>query len=364
MKMMIHGGEPKRTFERLGLTPREVIDFSVNINPFGPPKGVLNYLRSIDEQDIRDYPDPESSRLKGILSQKLGLGLGNLALMSGSLEAIHLVASRLVDSRGALIISPNFSEYEASLKAYDIPVAKLSLSEDDGFDLTNKTSNLKINDFGAIFLSNPNNPTGRLYDKKELIAMIQRAKGSKTLIVSDESFMDFVIEKQSESLAYRVNEFDNLIVLSSLTKFYSLAGLRIGCAIASDGLIEMIRQASPRWNLNHPAQKAAEIAILDSAFEDFSLKENQRLRADLYQRLSAIGGIKAFLSSANFILIKVDSREILGSDFFAELLKCGYHLRDCSSFEGLGGDFFRIAVRKEEENLALLAEMRKIISTT
>lgn len=362
---MIHGGEPMKSFERLGIAPRKVIDFSANVSPLGPPKAVIDYFRTIGASEIADYPEADGSKLRELIANERGVNAENIVLTNGSIEAIFLIASRLIDQgRPSLVVSPNFSEYESALKAYGKRVEKLYLSEADGFDLPKAIFETAFEEYGAVFISNPNNPTARLFSKRDLLKIIERARDSSCLVVVDEAFMDFVQDKSEESLMSAVNEFENLIILTSLTKFYSLAGLRIGYLAAAPPLAAGVNSVKPPWNLSRPAQEAAKLAIEDTSFAEFNMEETARLRSALNDGLGIIQGIRVFQSSANFILIKVDEELISGSDFFAALLERGIHLRDCTSFDGLSGGFFRIAVRKEEDNTKLIEEISDLMDKT
>lgn len=356
-----HGGDAAQSLLRAGLLPGQVIDFSASINPLGPPRGVLSYFSNLMARDIALYPtNADRASLTELLAEQNGLNPSSIMLTNGSSEAIYLISSCLRLKRAG-IVSPNFSEYERALLAFGRRPKHVFLKEEEGFALPSARLKVALKSIGAIFLSNPNNPTGRLYDKAELLDLIYRAKDLSVMVLVDESFIDFVFDKKENSLIDHVGKTENLIVISSLTKFYSLAGLRIGYIAGSKSLIDEVAKVAPPWNLSTPTLKSARIALLDEAFKRASLKTNIALRSELKEGLSSTLKIKTFTSKANFILFKLETAAISSSDFFVRLLKSGFHIRDCSSFKGLGHGFFRVSVQSRRENLKLIEEINRLM---
>lgn len=207
-------------------------------------------------------------------------------------------------------------------------------------------------DLDMIILSNPNNPSGCLYMPTFLRALVAECVQKQILLVVDECFMDFVDSARTYSLLEFVAECRNLVVLRAFTKFYGMAGLRLGwCATSNAELIAGMKKAGPPWSVSIPAQAAGMAALSEDSYADRLRKlisaERQRLQFNL-RRL----GFQVIPGAANYILFYTDR-----TDLAQLLLERGIAIRDCSNYVGLGSGWYRVAVRLREENERLLREI-------
>ena len=189
--------------------------------------------------------------------------------------------------------------------------------------------------------------------------MIQPYLEQLDLVVVDEAFMDFVPPPDQQSMISLVQDYPNLVILRSLTKFYSLPGLRLGYAIAHPERLKRWQQWRDPWSVNILAVAAGEAVVED---QDFATQTWQWLlpaREKLKQGLAAISGLEPLESTANFLLVKTD---LPSSQLQQELLKRHRLLiRDCLSFPELGDRYFRVAVRTNEENQRLISALKQLI---
>lgn len=207
-------------------------------------------------------------------------------------------------------------------------------------------------DLDMIILSNPNNPSGCLYMPTFLRALVAECVQKQILLVVDECFMDFVDSARTYSLLEFVVDCRNLVVLRAFTKFYGMAGLRLGwCATSNADLIAGMKKAGPPWSVSIPAQAAGIAALSEEAYADrlrgYISAERQQLQSGL-QGL----GFQVVSGAANYILFYTER-----TDLAQLLLERGIAIRDCSNYVGLGPGWYRVAVRLREENERLLREI-------
>ena len=348
-----HGGNIRRLALEVGRSPEELLDFSANINPLGPPDW-LRPLISSRLSSIVHYPDPDSSSLRASISSHYGVKEKEVLVGNGSTEIIRSVPFALPIDH-ALIPVPSYSDYVNAVEIAGKVVKKMLLKEEEGFQLDLSFLNKEISAGQLVFIGQPNNPTGLLIDPVALRTLA--LKHPSTLFVIDEAFLDFV--EEAESLI--CNRPSNVIVLRSLTKFYAIPGLRLGFAIAEPELIEKIKKIMPLWSVNCLAQAAGEHALQDHAYALRTRALVREQREFLFNEIHSISGLTVFSGQANFLLVRLDRQDADGPALARQMLSSGIAIRVCDNFDGLDGRFFRIAVRSEDENLKLLHVLRKAL---
>ncbi len=347
----IHGGNCLR---------RDIVDFSVNINPLGLPKGLAGIISNNTDCVLR-YPDPSSERLKRKLAALHAVGPENIAMGNGSIELIYLVP-RVFKTKRAVIITPTFSEYEFAVRSNgSIPIF-FGTSEKDNFKIDyNKLAGC-LSHSDAFFLCNPNNPTGAILHSDELLYLSGLARKNKTLFILDEAFIDFTKKSDRTSIISDAVKNGSLVILRSMTKFFAIPGLRLGYVIGHKRVIEKIVKLQYPWNVNGMAQLAGEKVLADKAYIDRTRMFVTEERQYMFERLGSIKGLKVYPSSANFILCKLQNTSIQSSDELARrLLRKRIYIRTCENFRGLGDRYFRLAVRKRGDNDRLISSMEGVI---
>src|SRR3989338_6311945 len=352
-----HGGNINQICSRYGLDPDEIIDFSASINPLGCPEGVR---KAISEKfnDIRNYPDSECTGLRKVIADKVHCSESNIIIGNGSNELFYLIPRALKPKQG-ILLQPTFSEFKDALCNANVEVVEI-VNDSGRFPIINKDiRRLKNIKDGMVFLCNPNNPTGQLTLKEEILELVK--DNTNRLIVADEAFMDFVDEDEKYSVIKEAPLMDNLIVVRSLTKFYGFPGLRLGYLVANESTVNKLMQFKEPWTVNTFAQIAGQVAINDEAFVANTREYVSREKAFLYNGLSRIKGIRPFQPSVNFILVKIDNAEITSSQIQDSLIKDNIFIRDCSNFIGLSEKCFRVAFKTREENQKLLSALKLVM---
>jgi len=327
----------------------DITDFSVNINPLGIPQGIKEKLiKGIDT--LVDYPELTGQTAIKKLAADLSKEPDQLILGNGAIELIYLLA-RSISGKKALIIQPTFNEYSRALKLYDNQVVELLLKREEGFRLT--TEKLKeallAEKPDLLFLCNPNNPTGVIYSNEEIKEWMA-IPDWEMLWFFDESFMDFTGQPGmlSEDL-----EQGNFFVLKSLTKFYALPGLRIGYGAGNPKIIEGMMRYKEPWTINSLGLLALEQVYQEKEFANQTIAHIRSQREIVFNELQKISAIEVFRSATDFHLCRIKSGASslkLKNDIEEE----GMSLRTCEDFSGLDESYFRIAIKKSEDNQRLI----------
>lgn len=344
----IHGGIDYSEMEALGIDPHEVLDFSANLNPFGPPAGVME---AVSRADIVHYPDSRATRLRRSLSEHLGAGEDNVIVGSGSSELMRLAAlAYFEEGSKVLIIEPTFGEYEVACRIAGATVIKEQLASENAFclDVSETAGLIQRHCPRGIFLANPNNPSGRYISEVEFGKIL--AVAGDSLLILDEAYINFVKNRWS---ALRFIGGNNLLVLRSMTKDYAMAGLRLGYGVAGAEIIDSLRRICPPWNVNAVAQ-AAGIAALESGEYLEDCQERVREAGNYLVRELSRLGFFPLPSEANFFLVEVGD----AARFRLGLLQQKILVRDCASF-GLPRHV-RIAPRTLPECRKLIAAVEKM----
>jgi threonine-phosphate decarboxylase len=350
----VHGGDVRAAVARYGLGPSDFIDFSSNVNALGAPSSATRAARRA-LADIHRYPDPGMADLRNGIARYYGVKPEHVVCGNGLTGLIHLVP-RVFRPRTALIPVPTFTEYAAAVTGSGGAVTTLELKESDGFRVDPVEVSFAFKGADMAFLCNPNNPTGRLTAKAEMLEIVRFAQRENVRLVVDEAFMDYT---ESESLVREAVQSPNLIVLRAFTKFFGLAGLRVGYALADAETAEALRSGQEPWTVSVPAGPAALAALNDWGYIRKTRKIIARERERVLEALRLLPGVDPFPCAANFILIKLTQTD--SHSLATALGRRGILIRDCSSFPGLTNRFVRIAVRARRENERLLRALREVL---
>lgn len=346
---MRHGGDIYTASEITGKAICEIIDMSSSVNPLHLPEKIKR--KALKRFPLlHKYPDTEARAFIKTFSELYKIPHENIVCGNGSTELIYLIVKALKPN-SVLILEPTFIEYEKACRVNEIDdVEKVfTLNKEEIFEMINKK--MQKRKYEMIFICNPNNPTGWLIDKKEILELANHYEDST--FVLDEAFIDFA----PDETLLRDSISSNIIVLRSLTKFYGLAGLRFGYAVAFFKTIERIKRYRQPWSINSLSQWIAEEIIKDEEFKkqshDFFLMEKDFFEYSL-NKLK----LRYFPSVANFYLIEIHKKGI-----FQYMLARGILIRDCSNFYGLNENFIRVSVKTRFENEIFFKELKKFLES-
>jgi len=349
----LHGGNVAGAARAAGRRIDEILDFSANINPLGPPEAVRAVLRAYAEaNDLTHYPEPGLPDLCAALARARGVAAASIAVHAGSAALFDAIFRSLAPHRVGIPM-PAFAEYRRAAAACGMRVHTFALDPraDEPFDPARIAAWIHAERLDSVLLTNPHNPLGFAVTRRALIALIDAAP--QTTFVIDEAFADF---DESRSLAADAAYHPRIIVVRSLTKFYALPNLRVGYAVACADRVRSMARFIPAWPISGIAADAAIAALGDISYAHRTRENTPGARAGLIAGLIA-AGVRVCPANANFVTFETDRV----AERRAELLACdGILIRDCSSFEGLPANrYARVAVRTPDENERLVTALRR-----
>lgn len=335
-------------------------DFSVNLNPLGPPKSVQDALAAALNH-VEEYPDPEYRELRRGLANYWQLAEEQIVPGNGASELIPGII-RTLSPKNCMVTAPCYSGYETALNvaAPSCRIHRIPLRAEDDFTLPEnicqEIARVKPN---LLILTNPNNPNGKRISANRLREIADACRAAGTVLLVDECFLA-LSGGDEDSLIHRIrSESLPAVVLRAFTKTFAIPGVRLGYAVCSAPMAERIRRELPEWNLSVFAQYAGTAALEAAAggtsgYLAASVEMIAREREYLTAELESLG-FRVFPSDANYILFQSRDREL-----HQKLLDKGILIRDCRDYHGLTAGFYRTAVRTHRENTALLRCLRNI----
>lgn len=337
----------------MGLTlPEKYLDFSANINPIGPPSALKEKWNDF-YQEIIVYPDPFAEKLTNRIAESEQISTDSILIGNGGAELITLVA-RFLTGKKVLVIEPTFSEYEKACRANHCEVQYHQLKEPN-FELNIDELRPALASTDAIFLCNPNNPTGIQYSVPTILSIIEECEKQHCFVILDEAFFDFLLDYNS--FIPCINKFSNLIIIRSMTKMFAIPGLRLGYLAANQDIITELSKMQPHWSINIIALLAGEVCLHNKEFikqtREFIWHERDRLKAFFNQNHFEFTN-----SEVNFYLLR---DPFLKDQFslFEYLLHKGIIPRHTFNFPGLEGNWLRFAIKSKHENNALMEVLRE-----
>lgn len=344
---LTHGGDIYSFAEaHAGALP---LDFSANINPFGTPEAVQRAMHEALGQSAH-YPDPLCRALRRAIGAREAVDSNWLYCGAGAADVLDRLA-RVIKPRCALLAAPTFAAYEQSLG--DCAFRFHLLREKEQFTLTSRILTDITDEIDAVYLCNPNNPTGQAADPDLLEAVARRCAAQNTWLIVDECFLDFL--PAGQSLKPLLEKMPRLVLLRAYTKIFAVPGVRLGyCMTSNTPLIERLYAAGQPWNVSVVAQACGVAAARESEFVRASAEKIAQARTALSRGLRA-RGMTVYPADANFLLFRAPV-----TDLCEKLAAHGILVRDCANFRGLWAGFYRVAVRSHEENERLLAALDRV----
>jgi cobyric acid synthase CobQ/L-threonine-O-3-phosphate decarboxylase len=350
-----HGGNIRSMATALGCAPEEILDFSANINPLGPPA----WLRPVVARALAGtahYPEPRADALRRIAATRMDVEPENVVAGNGSSELLYALP-RICAARGferVVLPVPCYGDYARACEAAGLSCETLTLHSETGFAMDWSKLEEMLNKPALVILGQPGNPAGTLLEPERILDLADRHPKSFFLI--DEAFADFVPQLSRLGATVR----PNLFVLHSLTKFYAVPGLRLGLGYGSAKVCAELAALLPDWSVNALAQAVGIDALRDDDYARQTMDAVKALRSDLAAALTGLG-VRVFPGSANYLLCRSEN-----PDAFAlqeKLAKSRILIRNCANYTGLDARYFRVAVRSAEENGRLVRVLSEIFGS-
>ncbi|AUW94106.1 hypothetical protein BXT84_09195 [Sulfobacillus thermotolerans] len=334
----MHGGD----WASLEPGPYPMLDLSSSISPYGPgPKARALWPTLVNRIDR--YPDWKAREATQITAQHLHIAKSHLMLTAGGVEAIDLVLQVFRPTQ-VFVKIPAFSEYQERAEIHGMTVESISRIE----DITNRS--------GLLFLANPANPTGEVLRAEQLLPYVKWAQRQGSLLVVDEAFLEFLPDWRNITLSQHAERDSHLIVIGSLTKFYGLAGLRVGYLVGASDYIQAVRRYALPWHVSLVAQAMAQAALQDQEYFSQTREDLQQERERLSHLLRQWGTVREG-AEANFVLF---SPRMPLDPVIAALRARAILVRDARDFEGLDKEYVRIAVKTPQDSNRLMEALDEI----
>lgn len=345
-----HGGDWAGYEIEYGKAP---VDFSMNVNPMGMSMHVRYAISKASDKAYR-YPDPLCRKLRKKLSETESVPEDWIFCGNGAADIIFRLAQALVPKK-VLVTAPTFSEYEKAFTGYGWEIVHHYLHEETGFRLDESIIDDIDGNVNAVFLCEPNNPTGITTDRELLVKILERCREMNTMLIIDECFNGFLEKPEEHTMIDYLAENDNLVILKAFTKIYGMAGVRLGYSLCSNKtLVDVLYAAGAPWNVSLLAQEAGIAALEDTHHVRKGREVIKTERPYLLQALAELG-IEKIYGEANYLLFKSES------GLCEKLRSEGILIRDCENYEGLDEGWYRIAIRTYKENQLLIEAMRRVM---
>ena len=333
-------------------TYRDMLDFSVNVNPLGLSRKVIEAAKK-GVVRAAQYPDSRCRELRAALSEKMGIP-GECFIFGNGAADLFFSLVLAEKPKRAVIPVPAFSEYAHALRTVGCRIEEYVLRREEQFTLTEDFLECLTPETDIVFLCSPSNPAGQVIPRELLCRIADRCEAARIRLVVDECFIDFLPEPSEFTMERMSEQYSCLFVVQAFTKIHAIPGLRLGYGITSDlALLERIQQVRQPWSVSTPAQAAGLAALQDSdrvqAARELVCSERRRMEKELRE-----AGVEVIPSKANFILMYSPY------DLFSLLKDRGILIRDCSNYSGLRKGWYRTAVRRKEENDRLLEAIRQV----
>ena len=351
MQGYVSGGQPDDP---------HTIKLNTNENPYPPADGVTDALRAFDPGALRRYPPATAQELRRQIAALHGLHEDEVIATRGGDELLRLLITTFVPpGRPIGTTRPSYSLYQVLAEIHDSPIFEMDLEEDFGLPASFADA-CNDHDCALTLIVNPHAPSGRLFSVQELRAVASRLNG---LLLVDEAYVDFVDPALEYDAVRLLREFDNLVILRTLSKGYSLAGLRLGYGLGPAGLTQpMLQKTRDSYNLDGISQVIAARALADQAYAR-STWERVRAERDLLAESLAELGLRSWPSQANFLLARVPAKSAVdAAGVYAHLKQEGVLVRYFAS-DGMR-DKLRITVGTPKENARLLHVLRELYDTS
>ena len=356
----IHGGDIWGAARHLQEDPRRILDLSASLNPLGPPPGLDRViLRALEL--VCHYPDRSNFELRRVLAQKLGLQPENILIGNGSTALIRLLA-RALELKTILVMAPVFGEFPRSLALASRHFHYHQLSERNHF-LPSLEDMEKAweQEPSCLVLTNPQTPCGELVDPEVLDFCLEQAQRRRAWMVVDEAFMDFAPGQARRWALERVARHPRLVVLRSLTKFYCMAGLRLGYLLCHQRTMPPLAELGEPWSVNTLAQAAGVFCLQQDDYAQETRRLVRQWRREMRAELEKMG-MEVYPSQVNYLLTRLPAGGPEAAAVAAACAEKGVLLRACASFPGCGPRHLRLAVTTPQERQRLYPVLERALS--
>ena len=351
----VHGGQAWRL--------QGIDDYSHNLNPFGPPPYISDIASSASVH-ADHYPDDSSIGFRTAVAKEFGISVDNVIAGSGSSDIIRMFPNTFLDPGDRVVMfRPSFAEYtqQCRIVGAEVDYVPLRPENDYRIDVTELEKHL-VKGVRALYICNPNNPTGRVEGREKIIKIIKMCQQRDIFVFLDETLLELVEGYRDISCASLVNEYDNLIVAGSLTKSFAIPGIRIGFGIMCKAIADEMNKVRMTWNIGIVEQTVGEELI--SKHMDYVHDASKILREEseyMFSGLKEMGFPVSAPADSFFYFCDVTPIGFDSESFTAKMLEQGIMVRDCNSFGPEYSGCVRFCVKDREHDDRFLAALKRVM---
>lgn len=355
-----HGSDIEKICSWYGLAQDSIVNFGANVNPLGFPPSVKEAIASHLEL-LSSYPDRDYTSLRETIGAYCKADPQSILPGNGSSELISLLIEERAPKK-TLILGPTYSEYARELSFSGSSMDYYHLDEAKDFVLDADDLCLTLQDgYDFLILCNPNNPTSSAISCHTLKRILEFCSGCGIFVMIDETYIEFAPVMEEISAVPLTEQFENLMVLRGVSKFFAAPGLRLGYGICKDReFLQKLKEKQIPWSLNSIGAFAGEQLFRDAAYisrtRDLILSERDRL----YTETGRLSAFKTYQPYGNFLLLRILREGVTAFDVFELCIRRGLMIRDCSSFQCLDGEFIRFCIMMPKDNDRLLEVLRTV----
>ena len=351
----VHGGQAWKL--------EGVEDYSHNLNPFGPPDCLKDIILSALE-GVGHYPDDSCNELKEVMAKQFSVDEENVILGAGSSELIRNFPNTFMEKGDRAIINcPSFAEYAQQCRIVGVETLTNELLEKDDFRIDREKLSEKISSgIKALYICNPNNPTGRIESRKKIMEIVKECKDHNVLVFLDETLLELVDGNEDISCIKYVKNNENLVIAGSLTKSFAIPGIRIGFGFACESLISEMEKVRMTWNIGEVEQNVAKIMIRDHMDHVHNAAKIMSAESKvMHDALQDIGFPIGEVSDSFFYFCSLRNLGIKATDLQDMMLREKIMIRNCSSFGKGFEEFVRFSVKDSERNAVFIRAAERAI---
>ena len=338
----VHGGQ--------GWRLSGIEDYSHNLNPFGPPD-IISMLISASGE-IGHYPDDNCEDLKKVISEHYKVEIDNIIVGSGSSDIIRMFPNTFIEPKDKVVVSrPSFAEYAHQCRIVGANIVDNLLLDSDEFRINYDLLMANCRGAKAVYICNPNNPTGRIEPRGKILAFVEWCAKKNIFVFLDETLLELVPEHDDISCVRYVNDYPNLLVAGSLTKSFAIPGIRIGFGFGSKEMISEMDKVRMTWNVGQIEQSVGKILIRDHM--SYVKKAAEIMKKEsvwMYDKLKDIGFPVTTPTDSYFFFNSLHPLEIDSATFVDRMIDNKFMVRDCSSFGKPFDWYVRFCVKDHERN--------------
>lgn len=357
-----HGSDLEKIEQTYGIKKEEIINFAANVNPLGISYRLRNELSDhIDA--ITSYPERNYHTLRMAIADYVHDDFHHIIVGNGSTELISLVIQS-IHPKSALLLGPTYSEYEHELRLAGSTFHYFNLKEENDFSFVEDDFKAALTpDTELLVLCNPNNPTSSLISTKELSIILEICRKKHIFVMIDETYIEFTEIPETATAIPFIKEYENLIILRGISKFFASPGLRLGYGICGNAsLLSKMSMYKKPWTINSLAEIAGKIMFFDHGYIEDTKKLIAGERKRICSRLDSCSALKYYPVHSNFVLIRILKKGITSTMLFKAAIMQKMMIRDCVSFDALGDQYIRFCFMKPEDNDKLLDTIFRVIS--